>query len=341
MVHGKQGDRNAVHALCRLYVLDLDVLTGGGKVQQRTAEADESTGDEHGGHDHTLGIDAEADAGVAVLAAGLQLEAEIRLLQQDVHDDGHNNNDEDADIRGAVREELLQAGRREAVSRRHGAGLVLHIVIDRGDLDEIVHKIHADVVHHDRRNDDIHAAIGVQQAGEQGPQGAADHAGQQWNDPSECSGEIPDAGSIDAAESAHDELAGAADVEDACLEAEADAKAGHDDRHGIIQHVAEGLHAAVEAARDERTEGRECIRGIRRQQNNEADEQTGQNGQDGGKHARVVSLAARSKGTCLIFHFTAPFLDRKFYHIHYSMDISRCQTVAYHLYKGKIETFKT
>ena len=70
VVHGKQGDRNAVHALCRLYVLDLDVLTGGGKVQQRTAEADESTGDEHGGHDHTLGIDAEADAGVAVLAAG-------------------------------------------------------------------------------------------------------------------------------------------------------------------------------------------------------------------------------------------------------------------------------
>ena len=204
-------------------------------------------------------------------------------------------------------EELLQAGRREAVSRRHGAGLVLHIVIDRGDLDEIVHKIHADVVHHDRRNDDIHAAIGVQQAGEQGPQGAADHAGQQRNDPSECSREIPDAGSIDAAESAHDELAGAADVEDACLEAEADAKAGHDDRHGIIQHVAEGLHAAVEAARDVRTEGRECIRGIRRQQNNEADEQTGQNGQNGGKHARVVSLAARSKGTCLIFHFTAPF----------------------------------
>ena len=110
VVHGKQGDRNAVHALCRLYVLDLDVLTGGGKVQQRTTEADESTGDEHGGHDHTLGIDAEADAGVAVLAAGLQLEAEIRLLQQDEHDDGHNNNDEDADIRGAVREELLQAG---------------------------------------------------------------------------------------------------------------------------------------------------------------------------------------------------------------------------------------
>ena len=30
-----------LHALCRLYVLDLDVLTGGGKVQQRTAKAAE------------------------------------------------------------------------------------------------------------------------------------------------------------------------------------------------------------------------------------------------------------------------------------------------------------
>ena len=31
------------------------------------------------------------------------------------HDDGHNNNDEDADIRGAVREDLLH---RPAVGRR-------------------------------------------------------------------------------------------------------------------------------------------------------------------------------------------------------------------------------
>lgn len=50
-------------------------------------------------------------------------------------------------------------------------------------------------------------------------------------------------------ESAYDKLAGSADIKQAGFKGKAHGQAGHDDGRGEIEHLAQAVHAAREAAR--------------------------------------------------------------------------------------------
>lgn len=94
---GQQGDRDAVEAHAEDGFFQ-HVLARTGQVVDAAADAGQRAGDDHGQHDVALGVDARVLGSVAAQAAGLQLIAEGRLLQDDPDEDGKNNRDDDGNI---------------------------------------------------------------------------------------------------------------------------------------------------------------------------------------------------------------------------------------------------
>lgn len=150
-----------------------------GQVVDGAADAGQRAGDDHGQHDVALGVDARVLGSVAAQAAGLQLIAEGRLLQDDPDEDGKNNRDDDGNIDparvaeqcrkrppGQDRTGVCNVQRGGAVRVRRAPAGGQHIGhVGQQQIDEV----HADPVEHDGGDDLIDVEIRLEQARENAP----------------------------------------------------------------------------------------------------------------------------------------------------------------------------
>ena len=284
---GQQGDRDAVEAHAEDGFFQ-HVLARTGQVVDSAADAGQRAGDDHGQHDVTLGVDARVLGSVAAQAAGLQLIAEGRLLQDDPDEDGKNNRDDDRNIDparvaeqcrkrppGQDRTGVCNVQRGGAVRVRRAPAGGQHIGhVGQQQIDEV----HADPVEHDGGDDLIDVEIRLEQARENAPDRTADSARQQADVPRQL--ELN--GAQQREESAHRVLAGRTNVEQARLERKADGQAAHHQGCRLVQHLAELVHAG-KASGQHSSHAAHGGAGIQQDQQYKAQHQTDDDGQKAGQ----------------------------------------------------------
>ena len=187
-------------------------------------EPGEGAADEEGQQAVLPGGHAEQEGGPVVGARGLELEPEVRALQQDVdHDDGQ---DPQAQRPGAQAQpgdggqgQLVGEG----LGAAHGADArALPRPEDEPQGEGGGHEVEAEAA-----EDLVDAAEGLEHPGQRGPEGAADHAGEDGQDDDERGGEagvLQQAQHPGGEDGAEDDLPLDADVPEAGGERHQDAR---------------------------------------------------------------------------------------------------------------------
>ena len=103
---------------------------------------------------------------MAVEPARAQFKAKLGFIEQHEDGNGHQDRDEDADVHGGsvrviagiVHKNLVQAALGNHSGAGHAYRLIFQLVVHRA-LDQQIHAIHANVIHHDGGNDLVHVCL--------------------------------------------------------------------------------------------------------------------------------------------------------------------------------------
>ena len=286
-------------------------LAGTGQVVDGAANAGQRTGNDHGKHDVTLGIDTRILGGITAEAAGFQLIAESRLLQDDPDEDGKKNRDNDGNVDPAGIAE--QRGKRPLGQDRPWVGSAQRggtVRVGRAPAgsqhighirQQQVHQIHTDPVEHDGGDDLIDVEIRLEQARENAPDGTAHSARQQADVPRHL--ELN--GAQQREKCTHGVLTGSADVEQAGLEGKADGQAAHHQRRCLIQHLAQLVHVGKTSGQHGFHAAHGC-RGIQQDQQHKAQHQTDDDGQKACQHAYYSGVLQKRLFILFTHAFASP-----------------------------------
>ena len=272
----EEGSRDAVEAHGRDGGGGALPLLVAGEVQHRRAHTGQSAGDHQAQDDVALFRHAAVFRRVFVKTRGLQLVAELRLVEHDPHDDCHHDSQRDckADVL------VLVEQRAEAERRQHsrGVGIGQDLGIGAGVLfyerKEHIGQIQHDPVEHDAGNDLVDVAVGLEKARDPGQQRAAEDRRQHTRQPAPAEAQRR----IQAQRRADAVLTGSADVEQADLIGEQDRQRAHQKRSRLDERVAQifdlgGLAVIRPEVLDDRQDRVARAVGIDQQQDEIAEEQ--------------------------------------------------------------------
>ena len=272
----EEGSRDAVEAHGRDGGGGALPLLVAGEVQHRRAHTGQSAGDHQAQDDVALFRHAAVFRGVFVKTRGLQLVAELRLVEHDPHDDCHHDGQRDrkADVL------VLVEQRAEAERRQHsgGVGVGQNLGIGAGVLfyerKEHIGQIQHDPVEHDAGNDLVDVAVGLEQARNTGQQRAAENGEQHARQPAPAKAQR----CVQAQRRADAVLTGSADIEQADLIGEQDRQRAHQKRRRLDERIAQILDLrGLPVVRPEVLDnGQNCVartNGVDQQQNKIAEEQ--------------------------------------------------------------------
>ena len=195
---------------------------------------------------------------MTVGAAGLQLVAEGGFFHNDIDHNGQQDRHKDTAVDLRIGEQVVQAhlgGSHTVIGGLidvTGLG-VFHHVLEVADIEHPRHQIGGDPVGHDAGQYLVDVQQRLQQAGDGAPQRAGQHAAQKGQQPDNA-GRNRRRGyaqrDIQRDKSAHQVLTGCADVEQARLKGYRHGKAGHDQRRGAEEHIADilGIEAPCQSA---------------------------------------------------------------------------------------------
>ena len=183
---------------------------------------------------------------MAVGAAGLQLIAQGGLVHQNVDQNGDDDGHDDPAVHLRAGEQLVQTefGGLHAVVAGFvdiAALGVLHQVAVIAAVEHPGHQVGGDPVGHNTGQHFVDVQEGLDDTGNAAPQGARQHAAQKGDDPHQRSGHHFGGNAQrqhEGGSSAHQVLAGGADVEQAGLEGDRHRQTGEDQRGGPEEHVA-------------------------------------------------------------------------------------------------------
>src|SRR5690606_31162351 len=144
---------------------------------RQARETGDGSGEQHGGEDHALGVDAAGGGGGLRGAGGAQVEAEAGAVEDDpVADAEQDGEDHQAvDLTGGAH---VDAGDPAGLVHLAGGVVVADLDAEDGGQPQVADHGGRDGVEHDRRDDLADAAGDLEDAGDAGPEGSGEHGGE-------------------------------------------------------------------------------------------------------------------------------------------------------------------